>query len=237
MPKKVRAAMRRWRRCEDECVFDEALARLDVLRRDPPAPARCRCHGRCSPGALAGPKMRTGRRGDPAARSTGAELLDRVADGREDRRDLAAQEDQGDDRDDRDEREDQRVLRETLAFLVAVRKDEMSPDRYAIGGSPPFLEESPAPRELVGPQDPERMRRRPAQSGDATGRSSDRNGRRARRPCQVRRTTAGAAVPHAPPESAKPGPEGPASRLRRGRSLDRVADRAEDRARPGRPGR
>src|SRR5689334_16939943 len=45
--------------------------------------------------------------------------LDRVADGAQDLADLAAQEDQGDDRDDRDEREDQRVLRETLAILVA----------------------------------------------------------------------------------------------------------------------
>src|SRR3954452_24411941 len=44
--------------------------------------------------------------------------LDRRADLRQDRADLLAEEDQGDDRDDRDEGEDQRVLRETLAFLV-----------------------------------------------------------------------------------------------------------------------
>ena len=50
--------------------------------------------------------------------------LDRVADRAQDRADLAAQEDQGDDRDDRDEGEDQRVLGETLAFLVAAKRGE-----------------------------------------------------------------------------------------------------------------
>src|SRR5919108_5478285 len=45
--------------------------------------------------------------------------LDRVAHRAQDLADLAAQEDEGHDRDDRDEREDQRVLRETLAILVA----------------------------------------------------------------------------------------------------------------------
>src|SRR5262245_41889474 len=50
--------------------------------------------------------------------------LDRVTDVAEDRRDLAAQEDEGDDRDDRDEGEDQRVLRETLAFLVPTDRGE-----------------------------------------------------------------------------------------------------------------
>src|SRR5688572_17624739 len=46
--------------------------------------------------------------------------LDRAADLAEDLADLAAQEDEGDDRDDGDEGEDQRVLRETLAVLVAM---------------------------------------------------------------------------------------------------------------------
>src|SRR3989304_5567191 len=58
----------------------------------------------------------------PPAASGGAEgraSLDRGADVREERLDLAAQEDEGDDRDDGDEGEDQRVLREPLAFLVA----------------------------------------------------------------------------------------------------------------------
>src|SRR6478672_1393331 len=50
--------------------------------------------------------------------------LDRVADRAQDRADLVAQEDERDDRDDRDEREDQRVLRETLAFLVTAKRGE-----------------------------------------------------------------------------------------------------------------
>ena len=50
--------------------------------------------------------------------------LDRVADRAQDAADLAAQEDEGDDRDDRDEGEDQRVFRETLAFLVAAKRGE-----------------------------------------------------------------------------------------------------------------
>src|SRR5258705_5580418 len=60
-----------------------------------------------------------GRRGSrsPAAEFAGRGRLDRRADLAEDGRDLAAEEDQGDDRDDGDEGEDQRVLRESLAFL------------------------------------------------------------------------------------------------------------------------
>src|SRR5712691_8174002 len=50
--------------------------------------------------------------------------LDRATDLAEDRADLVAQEDQGDDRNDRDEGEDQRVLRETLAFLVPTNRGE-----------------------------------------------------------------------------------------------------------------
>jgi len=50
-------------------------------------------------------------------------VLDGRADGAQDPADLRAQEDQGDDRHDRDEGEDQRVLRETLAFLVIPVKE------------------------------------------------------------------------------------------------------------------
>src|SRR5215211_4384919 len=52
----------------------------------------------------------------------GGGSLDRLADRAQDRLDVAAQENEGDDRDDRDEGEDQRVLRETLAFLVAAKR-------------------------------------------------------------------------------------------------------------------
>src|SRR5206468_5203147 len=56
---------------------------------------------------------------------------DRRADLRQDRADLGAQEDQRDDRDDRDEGEDQRVLGETLAFLVpAKRGEELMNERH-----------------------------------------------------------------------------------------------------------
>src|SRR5664279_2196480 len=54
-------------------------------------------------------------------------VLDRAADGAQNRADLAAQEDQGDDRDDRDEGEDERVLGEPLTLLVA---DEERRDEY-----------------------------------------------------------------------------------------------------------
>ena len=53
-------------------------------------------------------------------------VLDARADRVQDPRDLAAQEEEGDDRDDRDEGEDQRVLRETLAFLVPAKRGEKS---------------------------------------------------------------------------------------------------------------
>src|SRR5215210_455331 len=52
------------------------------------------------------------------------ERLDRGADLAQDRADLSTEEDQGDDRDDRDEGEDQRVLGETLAFLVTTKGGE-----------------------------------------------------------------------------------------------------------------
>src|SRR5215208_7426881 len=64
---------------------------------------------------------------------------DGLADGAQDARDLAAQEDQGDDRDDRDEGEDQRVLRETLAFLVAPEGREELLDERHVWTVPPVL--------------------------------------------------------------------------------------------------
>src|SRR6185503_12260510 len=48
--------------------------------------------------------------------------LDRLADRAQRGADLGAKEDERDDRHDRDEREDQRVLGETLAFLVTIEK-------------------------------------------------------------------------------------------------------------------
>jgi len=64
---------------------------------------------------------------DPVARRSVALELDARADGVEDPRDLAAQEEQRNDRDDRDQGKDQRVLGETLALLVgAERCDESS---------------------------------------------------------------------------------------------------------------
>ena len=53
-------------------------------------------------------------------------LLDAFADHAEDAADLRAEEDEGTDRDDRDQSEDQRVLRETLAFLVPAKRGEKS---------------------------------------------------------------------------------------------------------------
>src|SRR3954469_4872064 len=69
-----------------------------------------------------------GRRTSRRPNLQGARELDRVADVRQDRRDLAAQEDEGHDRDDGDEREDQRVLRETLALLVLADRGEQRGD-------------------------------------------------------------------------------------------------------------
>jgi hypothetical protein len=61
-----------------------------------------------------------------------------------DRLDLAAQEDEGDDRDDGDEGEDQRVLRETLAVLVAMKRGEEAIDERHRGS---LLDEYPPPNE------------------------------------------------------------------------------------------
>src|SRR5215212_9641913 len=64
------------------------------------------------------------------------------ADGAEDARHLRAEEDQRDDRDDGDECEDQRVLRETLAFLVTTNEiDESGEELHWRGTS--FPERSP----------------------------------------------------------------------------------------------
>src|SRR5438552_3813814 len=63
--------------------------------------------------------------------------LDRAADRAEDLADLTAQEDQGDDRNDRDEGEDQRVLGETLAFLVATERSNKSV-KHGVGTSFPW---------------------------------------------------------------------------------------------------
>src|SRR5437879_2673966 len=69
--------------------------------------------------------------GGPVCRLRRSEL-DRLADRAEDRADLVAQEDQGDDRDDGDEGEDQRVLGETLAFLVPTKRgEELMNERHA----------------------------------------------------------------------------------------------------------
>src|SRR5207249_9042362 len=103
-------------------------------------------------------------------------VLDGVADVAEDLADAAAQEDQGDDRHDGDEGEDQRVLRETLAVLVATEgcdesgeirhgfKDLLStrspPLRHAGGGCRET--ESTRTHELPGAQWPRHTRERPA---------------------------------------------------------------------------
>src|SRR5439155_1396168 len=60
----------------------------------------------------------------PAVLDSSTVRLDGIADVAQDRRDLAAEEDEGDDRDDGDEREDQRVLGQTLALLVPTNGGE-----------------------------------------------------------------------------------------------------------------
>src|SRR5918994_4478655 len=76
-----------------------------------------------------------GPEGSGGSRRRGCRWLDRVADSAQDRADLAAQEDQRDDRDDRDEGEDQRVLRETLAFLVTAKRGEERGEERHVGAS------------------------------------------------------------------------------------------------------
>ena len=86
--------------------------------------ARClTCAGYGQPPALRGDwHEAAGPEGPGGPRSAIGARLDRVADRAQDRADLAAQEDEGDDRDDRDEGEDQRVLGETLAFVVVAER-------------------------------------------------------------------------------------------------------------------
>src|SRR4026207_79768 len=74
--------------------------------------------------AVEGFESPQGSPGRAAWRSLGSAVLDRRSYGAEDAADRAAQEEQGHDRNDRDEGEDQRVLRETLAFLVAPQRRE-----------------------------------------------------------------------------------------------------------------
>ena len=89
--------------------------------------------------------------------------LDGAADRMQDARDLAAEEDEGDDCHDRDERKDQRVLRETLTFLVGAEEiDECGKERHGVvhllpSESPPQWRELAAPRTAtptVGAQSP-----------------------------------------------------------------------------------
>src|SRR3954464_622152 len=96
----------------------------------------------------------------PAVRSS--RQLDVLADGAEDLADRRAQEEQGEDRHDGDEGEDQRVLRETLAFLVAIEQSNKCGKHG--GPVPPF------------PRDPpNRLMHPPMRESDGR--------RRSRRPC------------------------------------------------------
>src|ERR1700694_5750052 len=73
-------------------------------------------------------------------------VLDGAADGAQHLADLAAEEDKGDDREDRDQGEDQRVLRESLALLIAneERRDECVQTSHVLFTS--FPDEGPPPR-------------------------------------------------------------------------------------------
>src|SRR5674536_17398 len=86
-------------------------------------------------------------------------VLDRAADGAEDRADLAAEEDQGDDRHDRDEGEDQCVLGEPLALLVAneERRDECVQTSHVLFTS--FLTKVSRKGRSSGPERPNVERR------------------------------------------------------------------------------
>src|SRR3954462_9172002 len=88
-------------------------------------------------------KWTAGPRRHRRSESTRQILLDRGADLAQDRGDLAAQEDQGDDRNDGDEGEDQRVLGETLAFLVTTKERDKSSKHL---GDTSFPSELPAVR-------------------------------------------------------------------------------------------
>src|SRR3954464_1993743 len=80
----------------------------------------------------------------PAVRSS--RQLDVLTDRAEDLADRRAQEEQGEDRHDGDEGEDQRVLRETLAFLVAIEESDESSKHWC--SLPPSLRD--VPRKSVG---------------------------------------------------------------------------------------
>src|SRR2546425_5811842 len=75
--------------------------------------------------------------GHSARRSSEVRELDAGTDGAEDVADGAAQEQEGHDRNDRDEGEDQRVLRETLTFLVTPQRAEDRGEE-GHGGPPPI---------------------------------------------------------------------------------------------------
>src|SRR5258706_5012008 len=84
-----------------------------------------------------------------------ASMLDRRADRAEDAADRAAQEQEGNDRNDRDEGEDQRVLRETLAFLVTPEGiDERGEEGHS--GQPPTTYAPRAAAALRQPRPPNR---------------------------------------------------------------------------------
>src|SRR6476646_5915234 len=92
------------------------------------------------PPALTGPAVVTARM---------SWCLDGLADLIQDRRDLAAQEDEGDDGDDGDEGEDQRVLREPLALVIAKRRDELRDQLHVPKRTSPDECWVPGPRNLA----------------------------------------------------------------------------------------
>jgi hypothetical protein len=100
------------------------------------------------------PAVRTGR---TAGFHTTVGRLDRVADVAKDLADLPAKEDERDDRDDRDEGEDQRVLGETLAFLVTMKRSDKSVQKRHVVR---YLLSSKSPRTGAGGPDTERCRGR-----------------------------------------------------------------------------
>ena len=75
-------------------------------------------------GGVQSPVRRVGGAG--VAADAAAAPLERLAHGRQDAADLAAEEDQGDDRHDRDEGEDERVLGQSLAFFPKMKPDVLS---------------------------------------------------------------------------------------------------------------
>src|SRR6188474_3613339 len=107
---------------------DEAIRANSCVIRLTPFPVD-------SPVGCDGAKKKTAGQVTGGLRRCVDAVLDRVADGAQDRADLVAQEDQRDDRDDRDEGEDQRVLRETLAFLVTTDRGEERVEERHVGAS------------------------------------------------------------------------------------------------------